>query len=225
MIDSDWTLREHGVERCPDAVDANGRAMLLDAIGRVTRGAPHARRGLLWDLPGFAERLRACGLDALAARFVPGAFPIHALYFDKNTASNWTVSAHQDVVMPFAESSDEDGFTRWTTKGDVPHAAPPAAVLATLVALRVHFDDCGPERGPLAVLPGSHRDGVLADDAIGRLSLDRFRPCLANAGDVVAMRPLTVHRSSRAAVPERRRVLHVVYAGSEPGARVRWRRP
>ena len=68
---------------------------------------------------------------------------------------------------------------------------------------------------PLRVLPNSHRDGVLTDEQIERLA--RTVPpvdCVAKAGGVVAMRPLTVHASSKSVDDKPRRVLHIEYADS-----------
>lgn len=68
---------------------------------------------------------------------------------------------------------------------------------------------------PLRVLPNSHRDGVLTDEQIECLA--RTVPavdCVAKAGGVVAMRPLTVHASSKSVDDKPRRVLHIEYADS-----------
>jgi len=66
--------------------------------------------------------------------------------------------------------------------------------------------------GSLRVLPGTHRRGVLSDGDIQTLT--RQVPavkCLADAGGVVAMRPLIVHASSKATGSARRRVVHIEY--------------
>jgi hypothetical protein len=65
------------------------------------------------------------------------------------------------------------------------------------------------------VLPGSHRSGVLNDQEIVRLAAE-IRPvdCVAASGGVVAMRPLTVHASSKSSDDRPRRVLHIEYAAS-----------
>jgi ectoine hydroxylase-related dioxygenase (phytanoyl-CoA dioxygenase family) len=94
-----------------------------------------------------------------------------------------------------------------------------------MVALRIHLDDCPAANGALAVIPGSHLQGKLGDVALGELPRDGYVPCEAAAGDVLAMRPLLVHRSSPAEVPARRRVVHVVYAAGQPGEKVRWKGP
>ena len=91
----------------------------------------------------------------------------------------------------------------------------PASALETIVALRVHLDDSTHANGPLRVLPGTHRAGVLPHDEIQRLA-DAVLPveCLAASGGVVAIRPLVVHASSKARDAQSRRVLHIEYATS-----------
>jgi hypothetical protein len=56
---------------------------------------------------------------------------------------------------------------------------------------------------------------VLDDDEVQRLAGDTAAiDCVTAAGGVVAMRPLTVHSSSKSLSCERRRVLHIEYAAS-----------
>lgn len=61
----------------------------------------------------------------------------------------------------------------------------------------------------------THTRGVLSDREIAEASrLIEPIDCCVEAGGVVAMRPLTVHASSKATSGRPRRVLHVEYAGS-----------
>jgi len=46
--------------------------------------------------------------------------------------------------------------------------------------------------------------------------------CAARAGDILAMRPLLLHASSKSTQPARRRVLHVEYAASDLPGPFRW---
>jgi hypothetical protein len=96
---------------------------------------------------------------------------------------------------------------------------PPEAVLAGMVALRLHLDDCGADNGPLLALRGSFRLGRVAAGQIQHhVAAGSVATCCARAGDVVAMRGLTIHASERAAQPGHRRVLHVDFsAESLPG--------
>ena len=69
--------------------------------------------------------------------------------------------------------------------------------------------------GPLRVLPGSHRSGVLTDEEVFRKAkAEAAMDCRVGRGGVLAMRPLLIHASSKAEGPEPRRVLHVEYAAS-----------
>ena len=100
-------------------------------------------------------------------------------------------------------------------KGGITYAHAPAAALTRIIALRFHFDDSNRDNGPLRVLPKTHDRGVLTDDEVAGL-VREIEPvdCVVRAGGVIAMRPLTVHASSKAESTNPRRVLHVEYAES-----------
>lgn len=150
----------------------------------------------------------ACRLGGTA-----GMRCVRGIVFDKTPASNWKVSWHQDRSIAVAERLEVPGFGPWSRKAGVEHVQPPAAVLEGMVTLRLHLDPCGDENGPLRVLPGTHKHGIL-DDA-GPESLRARLPEVAltcAAGDVVAMRPLLVHASSAATRPTRRRVVHLEFS-------------
>jgi ectoine hydroxylase-related dioxygenase (phytanoyl-CoA dioxygenase family) len=95
------------------------------------------------------------------------------------------------------------------------YAHAPASALETVVALRLSLDDSTATNGPLRVLPNTHLKGVLSDEQIHALATD-VAPvdCVAGAGGVVAMRPLTVHASSKSIDDKPRRVLHLEYAAA-----------
>jgi ectoine hydroxylase-related dioxygenase (phytanoyl-CoA dioxygenase family) len=93
------------------------------------------------------------------------------------------------------------------------YAHTPAWALERVVALRVHLDDSTEANGPLRVLPHTHMQGVLSEVEIERVARDVVAvDCVAAAGDVIAMRPLTVHASCKAQDAQPRRVLHIEYA-------------
>ena len=205
-------------------------ARLLNVVlpakpGTGDRPAPHALRNVLWDRRNLAATLRGVGADDIATEVLGAkAFAINAIYFDKTSAANWKVPSHQDLMMPVQTECHEPKFAGWTMKAGVLHVEPPAEVLAKLVALRIHFDDCPAANGSLAVLPGSHQRGKLRDSDLMALERDAFVNCEALRGDVLVMKPLLVHRSSGSLDPQHRRVLHVVYATEAPGAAIRWKR-
>jgi len=150
-------------------------------------------------------------------------FPVRALLFDKAPVANWKVPWHQDTAIAVAERVEVAGFIGWSVKDGVPHVHPPTEILEQMVALRIHLDDCGPDNGPLRVLPGSHRHGKLDEAEIEhwRRTTTEVSCCVAQ-GDVLVMRPLLLHASSPAKLPSHRRVIHLEYAcGALPDG-MRW---
>ena len=97
------------------------------------------------------------------------------------------------------------------------YAHAPGWALARVIALRVHLDPSTPGNGPLRLLPNSHVDGVLSDEAVLQRASELEHgvvECLTPRGGVVAMRPLIIHSSSKAFGADPRRVLHIEYADS-----------
>ena len=181
------------------------------SIVRSRAGARHVLR--LLTIRALATDPR---LLVRAARFIGSTpTPFRATLFDKSPASNWLIVWHQDTALPLRARIEDASWGPWSVKGGVLYAHAPAWALEGVIALRVHLDDSTAANGPLRVLPGTHKRGVLSDEEIERLARE-FRPieCVAASGGVVAMRPLTVHASSRATDGHPRRVLHIEYAAA-----------
>ncbi|HYC92429.1 MAG TPA: phytanoyl-CoA dioxygenase family protein [Thermoanaerobaculia bacterium] len=130
---------------------------------------------------------------------------------------------HQDRVIEVRERMDVASYGPWSSKNGVPHVEPPASVLEQMVAVRLYLDACGPDDGPLRVLPGSHDRGKLDAEALREevSSADAVDLHVAKGG-VLLMRPLLVHASSQARVPRHRRVLHIVLAPAEAISPLEW---
>jgi ectoine hydroxylase-related dioxygenase (phytanoyl-CoA dioxygenase family) len=140
------------------------------------------------------------------------AVAIQAIAFDKTVGTNWKVAWHQDLMFPFARRVEAAGFDLPAKKEGIDYARPPRGVLEEMVAARLHLDDCGETNGPLRVSPGTHRHGVLRSaEVTDYVSLHGQVSCLAKKGDVLLMKPLTLHASSPALNPAHRRVLHFVF--------------
>jgi ectoine hydroxylase-related dioxygenase (phytanoyl-CoA dioxygenase family) len=147
---------------------------------------------------GFTDEARSWlqaheGLHEVARRLAGAPCGLTRLQaFDKSPGANWFVPWHQD--------RGEDGRER------------AVAFLQSSLALRIHLDPCSEDNGPLEVIGGSHAHGRLAAKAIADV-IEEFTPslCLAERGDIVAMRPLLLHRSQRAKKPAARRVIHIEF--------------
>jgi hypothetical protein len=148
----------------------------------------------------------------LAGILAPAAVAVQCTLFEKSPGNNWLVCLHQDLSIPVQERVVDTELRGWSTKEGALFVQPPVSVLESLVALRVHLDDCGPESGALRLVPASHRFGRLdakraaaLRDECGEVTAEVKR------GGVLAMRPLLLHASSKAVVPSFRRVLHFVF--------------
>ncbi|MFO0952967.1 MAG: phytanoyl-CoA dioxygenase family protein [Isosphaeraceae bacterium] len=134
------------------------------------------------------------------------------MFFDKSPAANWLVPWHQDVTIAVARKVEASGFGPWSLKNGIPHVQPPEALLAQMIAVRLHLDACDASNGALRVIPGSHRGGRLDPDQIAAARAASAEVlCEAEAGDALLMRPLLLHASSKSVADGRRRVLHVEY--------------
>jgi len=170
----------------------------------------------------------------MAVRHIPEAvlgtacFVTRAILFDKTPESNWKVPWHQDLAIAVAERRELPGFGPWSVKDGIVHVQPPTSVLAEMVTVRVHVDDCGLENGPVRVLPRTHDFGKLDPAGIERLRSSTTEvACTARRGGLLAFRPLLLHASSASTNPRRRRVAHFEFAATDlPEGldwQIRWR--
>ena len=149
---------------------------------------------------------------ALALIVPPTWIAVQCTLFEKSPRRNWLVSMHQDLSIPVKERVSNSALSGWSCKDGVLFVQPPPRLLESLVALRVHLDDCGPQTGGLRIVPGSHRFGRLDGTQAAALR-DEYGEVTATVrrGGILAMRPLLLHASSKATVPSLRRVLHFVF--------------
>jgi hypothetical protein len=221
-------LHASGFVCCSGAIGERTLDRLLDACAPVANveqsrhrsGSTYGIRGLLWSSPRLSAELDASGVSSLARSFLGAtAFPVDAIFFDKQADANWSVPGHQDRLMPIESGSAAPK----TIRNGIHYVEPSQETLAALVALRVHFDAVGPDEGALAVVPESHRHGILGTGAIRVVPLTDYRTCVVARSDVLVLRPLVLHRSGRRAGPGHRRVLHIVYAAAQPSNGPRWK--
>ena len=196
--------------------DKREMASALDAlknaeVSRTRAGARHLLR-----VPAVRGLAADARLLRIASQFVgPTPVPFRATLFDKSSNSNWLVVWHQDTALPLSCRVEHPQWGPWSIKAGVLYGHAPASALEQIVALRVSLDDSTIANGPLRVLVDTHRGGVLSDEQIEQLA-QTIAPvdCVAASGGVVAMRPLTIHASSKSSDDRPRRVLHIEYAAA-----------
>ena len=204
--------------------------------GRVTAWLP-AIESALAEVPAGKAGVRLGGVEALAPLLAvdgaigsvaagaigPGARPVRAILFDKGTGNNWALGWHQDRTISVRERRNVPGFGPWTTKGGSLHVAPPFAILAAMVTVRVHLDRVGRGNAPLLIAPGSHRLGrIAAIDVKAAVERCGTYACLAEPGDVWVTSTPILHASDRARWPSRRRVLQLDYASGDLPGGLEW---
>lgn len=189
-------------------------------------GDTSARGGTrqLLDIPVVQELARSDPVRSVAeAALGKGCFAVRGILFDKTPSANWKVTWHQDLTIAVRARRDTDGFGPWSVKEGVPHVQPPMPVLERMVAVRVHLDDCGPENGPVRVIPRSHAYGRLSGASIDvwkqeHASID----CTLSRGGILAFFPLLLHASSPSSRPGHRRVVHLEFAATNLPEGLEW---
>lgn len=215
------SIHERGFAIVPNLVSSELRRGLLALFQTVERKA--GQRNAL----AFEPVQAAAGSEAVAAivRTVlgGGAFAVKATLFDKTRASNWLVPWHQDLMIPLQEKRDTPGFDAWSTKAGIPHVRPPARVLESMLAIRLDLDGSTQTTGPLRVIPGTHKLGIIGADRLQKLQQTNSHvECLVPPSGGVVMRPLLLHASSRASAPTNRRIVHLEFASDSLPTGLNW---
>lgn len=208
------TQDDQGYAIAEQVFERSDMACTLEALAKAEMARSKAGARHVLGVPVVRELASDPRLMTIAAQFLgPAPVAFRATLFDKSQASNWLVVWHQDTALPLRRRVDDGEWGPWSTKAGVLYAHAPARALEMILALRVHLDDSTAANGPLRVLPQTHHRGVLSDEQIDQIARHmRAVDCVAAAGGVVAMRPLTVHASSKSGDGNPRRVLHIEYA-------------
>jgi len=200
--------------------------LVLDELERAVPPLARDRPGL--RLKGVSELdvlLNPKGaIGTLIAPFAGDlAVPVRAILFDKNPASNWSLAWHQDRTICVRERREVPGFGPWTVKSGLLHVAPPFELLQRMVTIRIHLDDVPADNAPLLIAPGSHRFGLVREEAIDAVVAQcGVHACIAEAGDIWVYATPILHASEAARLPTARRVLQVDYAGFDLAGGLRW---
>lgn len=213
-----------GFQLLPQMLDRDRRLALAGRLASLPPGAA-GRRDLLdqaW-CQDLARWLR--GRPALRPFLPDDQVAVQCTLFEKSGDRNWLVAPHQDLAIPVAKRVEHASLGAWSVKQGRHFVLAPAELLERLTALRLHLDDATAADGGLRFVPGSHRQGILDEAAIG-LWRERAAEVLADAraGDVLLMSPLVLHASSKAVAQGRRRVLHFLFGPRDLPFGLQWPR-
>jgi ectoine hydroxylase-related dioxygenase (phytanoyl-CoA dioxygenase family) len=217
-------IAEAGFAIVPNVLSPDEVTDLLAAVERVNEPGRGGIRNLLDRVPEVhalaeSQTVRSLVEPILGKR----AFAARGILFDKTPEANWKVPWHQDLTIAVQDRIEAPGFGPWTVKEGVNHVQPPTEILESMLAVRIHLDDCDEENGPLKVIPGSHRMGRLSVERIQSLQQEiPSASCPVSRGGALLMHPLLLHASSAAQSPGHRRVIHIEFASTPLPAGLRW---
>jgi hypothetical protein len=203
---------------------------LRSAVASIPDGEEVRRKRSVYGIRNLLEvcpAIRSLAAQPRICRLVTpilgdSAFAARAIFFGKVSDANWALGWHQDSVISVSERHDIAGFSAWSKKAGVWQVQPPSEILANMVAVRIHLDDCGTDNGPLRVIPGSHRHGWLDEEIDSWKERGHEVTCSVARGGVVTICPLILHASSASEAAGHRRVIHIEYASDELPGPLEW---
>lgn len=219
---SDDALPE-GFRLLPGLLAPEKRLALIAELSALPPGAAGQRE--LLEQPwcrDFARWLRS--LESLRPFLPAEHVAVQCTLFEKSGDRNWLVAPHQDLAIPVAQRVGGAALRGWSVKDGRHFVLAPPALLHGMLAVRLHLDDATGAHGGLRIVPGSHRQGVLDEEAVRHWRDDAGEVAVdARAGDALLMRPLLLHASSKvAAAAGRRRVLHFLFGPPAPLHGLAW---
>ena len=140
------------------------------------------------------------------------AKPFHAIILDKTKDDNWGLDWHQDLKIAVRSKIETSGYSGWTEEAGIPHVVPPIHVLQKIAFIRIHLDDCDERNGAIWAIPQSHNQGIIPQNKIPSIVKNgQIFPCCSNAGSVMMMSPLLLHKSPYSLSKRSRRILQIAY--------------
>ncbi len=224
-------IESDGFAIVPDVIDEQEISHMLSALKRAEhaagarrRGGVYAIRNLLVAVPEIGELVDTSLIRPLVEGVIGAScFVVRSILFDKTPEANWKVAWHQDLSIAVRARRDMEGFGAWSEKAGVAHVQPPVEILERMLTLRLHLDANDEANAPLRVIPGSHAGGRLSAEAIARVrEKSKAVSCLVPRGGALLMRPLLLHASFAARMPQHRRVVHLEFAAAPLPGGLEW---
>jgi len=100
---------------------------------------------------------------------------------------------------------------------------PPVEIMARVLTVRIHLDDCTAANGALQVLPATHQGRMSATEVNAQQKRAASVTCEVPVVGLLMMRPLLLHASSPMDQPLSRRVIHFEFANFELPSPLDWK--
>lgn len=218
-------IRDHGFEVHSNFITRDVVNTIIQEIDSLGFNTPkHGIRNADKKLKSIKNLTTSTYLLKKAKQFVQGRPKVvRVIVFDKTPDKNWLVTWHQDKTIAVDTKENIAGWGPWTLKDGINHVQPCVNVLENMVTFRIHLDHADEENGCLKVIPKSHRLGILNKNELNHtVSIGEAYSCNAHSGDLLVMRPLLLHSSSKASSPTHRRIVHIEYSCFELPAGLKW---
>ncbi len=134
--------------------------------------------------------------------------------FNKNKDLSWTLPWHQDRTIAVSSRFDDPAYTRWSRKDGMWFCEPPLNALKSYCFAHILLDDVKTNSGPMEIAPASHQFGRITRDEIDAIvKKSKLELCTGEAGDILFLKYLTLHRSTRNQSHRSRIALRVDFGG------------
>ncbi len=182
-----------------------------------------SERALLNKHPNLLDLVITKGVLKVIKSIDKDAQLCKSIFFNKTEKANWYVTWHQDRAINVVKKKLVKGYTGWTSKEGIVSVNPPIEINQNTFTLRIYLDDVSPKNGGgLQVIPGSHKK--IHSDAERKLITENTDPIPIEieAGGIMLMKPLLLHKSSKSSNPKKRRVLHLEFSSAKLASGLEW---
>jgi hypothetical protein len=218
-------IAENGFVTIDPCLDSDSVDLLIRSITDLHLNPGRAGIRNLLELSPCIRRLAQSQEIRSLVEMILGdtARVVRGIFFDKQPNANWKVPWHQDRTIAVKNRLEVPDYHPWSVKGGIPHVQPPTAILEQMLTVRIHLDKTDESNGALKVIPSSHCHGKLTDAEIDRWKQTSTGiSCNLEPGGILLMRPLLLHASSIATIPNHRRIIHLEYASNQLPSGLEW---
>ncbi len=188
----------NGYEVLSEVISSNWRDRLIAELPKISNSGSRK----LLDHQIFQNTVEYIRNHPRLSQPLSQLVAIQCTFFRKSKSHNWSISLHQDTIIPVQGKGEwhDAGF-----KEGIHFVRPPENFLDRCICLRVNLDDAS--EGDLYIIPNSH---LHLDKTVPQRENAKLIEVSCNGG--LVMKPTTIHGSSKLKKTKSRRVLHYVFA-------------